>query len=67
MQSRQAGLIVEFDDVTADERFEQVRAPVQESGIGSALALGLVVGDEPIGVLAVYPHGAGRARTIAPC
>ena len=56
VHSRRAGLIVEFDDVTADERFEDVRAQVQETGIGSAIALGLVVGDDPIGVLAVYPR-----------
>ena len=54
MQSRQAGIIVEID--AADERLEQVRAHVSESGIGSVLALGLVVRDEPIGVLAVYPR-----------
>ena len=54
MQSRQAGIIVEID--AADERLEQVRAQVSESGIGSVLALGLVVRDEPIGVLAVYPR-----------
>ena len=55
LQSRQAGVIVEID-ATTDERLAQVRAHVEESGIGSALALGLVVGDEPIGVLAVYPR-----------
>ena len=54
MQSRQAGIIAEIDG--ADERLEQVRAHVSESGIGSVLALGLVVRDEPIGVLAVYPR-----------
>lgn len=56
LQSRQAGIIVEIDDTAADERFQQVRAHVEESGIGSTLALGLVVGDEPIGLLAVYPR-----------
>ena len=40
----------------ADERLDQVRAQVEESGIDSVLALGLVVRDEPIGVLAVYPR-----------
>ena len=54
VQSRQAGLIVEID--AADERLEPVRAHVEESGIGSVLALGLVVRDDPIGVLAVYPR-----------
>ncbi len=56
VQSRQSGVIVEVDDVAADERFEGVRAHLQESGIGSAIGLGLVVGDDPIGVLAVYPR-----------
>ena len=48
-------MIVELDAAT-DERLEQVRAQVEESGIRSVLALGLVVGDDPIGVLAVYPR-----------
>ena len=55
VESRQAGVIVEIDGA-ADQRLEQVRAHVEESGIGWVLALGLVVGDEPIGVLAVYPR-----------
>jgi serine phosphatase RsbU (regulator of sigma subunit) len=55
VQSRQAGVIAEIDAAT-DERLAQVRAHVEESGIGSVLALGLVVGDDPIGVLAVYPR-----------
>ena len=54
LQSRHAGSIVELD--AADERLDQVRAQVEESGIDSVLALGLVVRDEPIGVLAVYPR-----------
>ena len=56
LQSRQGGAIVEIDDARTDERLEQARAQVEESGIRSVLALGLVVGDEPIGVLAVYPR-----------
>jgi serine phosphatase RsbU (regulator of sigma subunit) len=60
VQSRQAGLIVEID--AADERLEPVRAQVEESGIGSVLALGLVVRDDPIGVLAVYPR---RRRVLS--
>ena len=39
-----------------------MRAHVAEAGIGSVLALGLVVGDEPIGVLAVYPR---QRRTLS--
>ena len=53
LQSRQSGP-VEID--AGDERLEQVRAHVEEAGIGSVLALGLVVRDDPIGVLAVYPR-----------
>ena len=52
----------------ADERLAPVRAHVAEAGIGSVLALGLVVGDEPIGVLAVYPRQpahAERERAVA--
>ena len=60
LQSRQGGAIVEIADARTDDALEQVWAHVEESGIRSALALGLVVGDEPIGVLAVYPVGPGR-------
>ena len=56
LHSRQGGVIVEIDDAATDPRLEHVRAHVGESGISSVLALGLVVGDEPIGVLAVYPR-----------
>ena len=56
LRSRQGGAIVEVDDAATDERLEPARAQVGESGVQSALALPLVVGDEPIGVLAVYPR-----------
>ena len=56
LRSRQGGAIVEVDDAATDERLEAARAEVGESGVDSALALPLVVGDEPIGVLAVYPR-----------
>ncbi len=56
LQSRQGGAIVEIDDATTDPRLDHVRAHVGEARVSSALALGLVVGDEPIGVLAVYPR-----------
>ena len=56
LQSRQGGAIVEIDDARTDVALRPVRALVEESEIGSALALGLVVGDDPIGVLAVYPR-----------
>jgi len=55
VESRQTGVIAEID-APVDERLAPVRAYVEESEIGSVLALGLVVGDEPIGVLAVYPR-----------
>jgi serine phosphatase RsbU (regulator of sigma subunit) len=61
--SRQRGAIVEVDDAAGDERLEPARAQVEESGIRSALALPLVVGDDPIGVLAVYPR---RPRQLSP-
>mgnify|MGYP000259329644 CR=1 FL=1 len=56
LHSRQGGAVVEIENALADERLESVRAHVEEAGFRSALALGLVVGDEPIGVLAVYPR-----------
>jgi len=56
LRSRQGGTIIEVDDAATDERLEPVHAQVAESGVDSALALPLVVGDEPIGVLAVYPR-----------
>jgi serine phosphatase RsbU (regulator of sigma subunit) len=54
VQSRHGGPIVELE--AGDERLEHVRAQVEESRIDSVLALGLVVRDDPIGVLAVYPR-----------
>jgi serine phosphatase RsbU (regulator of sigma subunit) len=57
LQSREGGAVVEIGDARSDGALEPVRALVEESGIRSVLALGLVVGDEPIGVLAVYPRG----------
>jgi serine phosphatase RsbU (regulator of sigma subunit) len=56
LQTRRGGVVVEIGDARTDDALEPVRALVEESGLGSALALGLVVGDEPIGVLAVYPR-----------
>jgi serine phosphatase RsbU (regulator of sigma subunit) len=60
LASRQAGAVVEIDDAQADGRLEHARAQVAETGIGSALALPLMVGDEPIGLLAVYPRRPRR-------
>ena len=56
LASRQAGGVIEVDDASMDKRLGPARAQVSESGIDSALALPLVVGDEPIGLLAVYPR-----------
>ena len=56
LESRRAGGIVEIDDAADDVRLGGVRAQVREADVSSVLALGLVVADEPIGVLAVYPR-----------
>jgi serine phosphatase RsbU (regulator of sigma subunit) len=56
LASRQAGGVVEVDDASVDGRLEPARPQVTESGIDSAVALPLIVGDEPIGLLAVYPR-----------
>jgi serine phosphatase RsbU (regulator of sigma subunit) len=56
LTGRRSGAIVEVDEAKRDDRLEGVRAQIGEAGIVSALALPLVVGDEPIGVLAVYPR-----------
>jgi serine phosphatase RsbU (regulator of sigma subunit) len=56
LQTRQGGAVVEIADARTDEALEPVRALVEESEIDSALALGLVVADEPIGILAAYPR-----------
>ncbi|HUQ23701.1 MAG TPA: SpoIIE family protein phosphatase [Gaiellaceae bacterium] len=56
LQSRRGGAVVEVDDATTDDRLEPARAQVGESEVSSALALPLVVGDEPIGLLAAYPR-----------
>jgi serine phosphatase RsbU (regulator of sigma subunit) len=53
--SRADGGVVEVDRPSADLRLAAVRAQVGEAGIGAALAVPLVVRDEPIGLLAVYP------------
>ncbi|MEO5575252.1 MAG: SpoIIE family protein phosphatase, partial [Gaiellaceae bacterium] len=61
LRSRYGGVIVEIGDARSDERLARVRAQVEESGVRSALALGLVVRDEPIGILVVYPR---QRRTL---
>jgi serine phosphatase RsbU (regulator of sigma subunit) len=56
LASREDARVIEVDDVRVDERLERARAEAGEAGIESALALPLVVGDEPIGLLAIYPR-----------
>ena len=60
VNARLGGAIVEVDDIGADERLAAAHAQAAESGIGPALALPLVVGDAPIGLLAVYPDRPRR-------
>ena len=48
--------LVEMPDVLADTRLADARDAAREAGIGSALAAPLLVGDEVIGLLAVYPE-----------
>jgi serine phosphatase RsbU (regulator of sigma subunit) len=55
LESRHGG-VVEIEDATLDRRLADVRVQVEESDVRSVLALGLVVADHPIGVLAVYPR-----------
>lgn len=57
LEVRKRGAIVEIPDAASDERLEPARAQLEESEIRTALALPLIVGDEPIGLLAVYPRG----------
>jgi serine phosphatase RsbU (regulator of sigma subunit) len=54
--------IVVVDDVAREPRLADVYTAAAESGIESAVALPLVVDDESIGLLAVYPP-AGRLVT----
>jgi serine phosphatase RsbU (regulator of sigma subunit) len=53
--------ILMVDDVNRDERLRQVRAAARESGIDAALAVPLVVRDEVIGLLAIYPERGRKA------
>jgi serine phosphatase RsbU (regulator of sigma subunit) len=54
--------ILAVDDVNRDERLREVRAEAREAGIDAALAVPLLVRDDVIGLLAVYPE-PGRATT----
>jgi serine phosphatase RsbU (regulator of sigma subunit) len=54
--------IVEIADVTADPRLAVVGDAAAETGFDSAIAVPLVVGDETIGLLGVFPD-RGRGLT----
>ena len=58
---------VDTEDVASDERLRVVHDAASESGIEAALAAALLVRDDVIGLLAVYPpHGRGPAENDAP-
>ncbi len=48
--------IVQIDDAMRDERLVAVRPMATESKLRSVIALPLLVADQPIGLLAVYPR-----------
>jgi serine phosphatase RsbU (regulator of sigma subunit) len=52
--------VVEITDAWRDERLRGARDAARESGIDAALAVPLVVRDEVIGLLAVYPQRGRR-------
>jgi serine phosphatase RsbU (regulator of sigma subunit) len=54
--------LVDSDDVSRDHRLLDVRTAARESGIEAALAVPLIVRNEVIGLLAVYP-ALGRRPT----
>ena len=55
--------IVQIDDAARDDRLARVRLQAGESRIRSVIALPLLVADQPIGLLAVYPR---RRRILTP-
>jgi serine phosphatase RsbU (regulator of sigma subunit) len=52
--------VVEVADAWRDERLREARDAARESGIDAALAVPLLVRDEVIGLLAVYPQRGRR-------
>ena len=58
LAQRRGGGLVELDDVAADARLQLVHTDAVESRIAAAVVLPLLVADEPIGLLALYPDGA---------
>lgn len=55
--------IVQIDDAARDHRLASVRAEAVAATIRSVIALPLLVADQPIGLLAVYPR---RRRPLTP-
>jgi serine phosphatase RsbU (regulator of sigma subunit) len=53
--------LVESADISGDLRLRDVRDAAREAGIDAVLAAPLVVGDDLIGLLAVYPERGHRA------
>jgi serine phosphatase RsbU (regulator of sigma subunit) len=53
--------VVEIPDVVRDPRLGMAAAAARETGIGSALAVPLVVRGEVVGLLAAYPQGRPAA------
>jgi len=57
-RTRRRRLVVEVIDTAVDARFGEVRDAARESGIEAAFAAPLLVREEVVGLLAVYPeHG----------
>ncbi|MDQ3162763.1 MAG: SpoIIE family protein phosphatase, partial [Actinomycetota bacterium] len=55
--------IVEIEDAAVDERLALVRSQVAASKMRSVIALPLLVADQPIGLLAIYPR---RRQALTP-
>jgi serine phosphatase RsbU (regulator of sigma subunit) len=53
--------LVESPDISSDVRLREVRDAAREAGIDAVLAVPLVVRDDVIGLLAVYPERSRRA------
>ncbi len=54
LSQRRGGGLVEVADVAADEQLAAVQTDAAAAGISAAIALPLLVADEPIGMLAIY-------------
>jgi serine phosphatase RsbU (regulator of sigma subunit) len=58
LSRRRSGGLVELDDVEAAEHLAGVQPDAAAAGIGAVVGLPLLVADEPIGLLALYPTGS---------